>query len=100
MKYQLLIFEEVLSDIRQAMQWYSEQSKGLEVRFAVAIEEVIHQVLRAPLAFAVKYKNIRIAHPRKFPYNIHFYVDEPNSLVVITAIVHGKGHPISAQERI
>ncbi len=100
MTYRLLYFEEVLTDIRQAKQWYGEQSKGLEIRFAKAIEKVISQILKTPLAFAVKYKNIRIAHPRRFPYNIHFYVDDPNAFVIIIAIVHGKSHPLTAQERL
>lgn len=36
------------------------------------------------------YKEIRIAHAGKFPYNIHFFIDEPKKMVVITGIIHNK----------
>jgi hypothetical protein len=40
---------------------------------------------KQPESYAIRYKNIRIAHPRKFPYNIHFYVAD--NTIVITAIL-------------
>lgn len=30
-----------------------------------------------PTANAVRYNNVRIAHSKKFPYAIHYYIDEP-----------------------
>jgi hypothetical protein len=43
-----------------------------------------------PSAFAVRYKNVRIAHTKIFPYNIHYYIDEIKVQVVIIGIVHNK----------
>ena len=53
-----------------------------------------------PFAYSVRYKTIRIAHPKVFPYNIHFYINELEELVVITAIVHNKRLPTVVRERI
>lgn len=36
----------------------------------------------------------------KFPYNIHFYIDEINETDVFTAIVHSKRHPNFAMNRV
>jgi plasmid stabilization system protein ParE len=100
MTYRLLFFDEALSDVLQAKQWYNEQCEGLDEEFAQALVQAISQISEMPFAYAVRYKNIRIAHPKRFPFNIHFYVDEPNAIVVITAIVHNKRHPTKAQKRM
>lgn len=99
MAYQLLYLEEVETDIKEAKLWYKEHSLGLENEFANAIENALYRIIDSPKAYAIRYKKIRIAHPKKFPYKIHFYIDEPNSIVVITAIVHSKRHAKIARKR-
>lgn len=94
MPYSLLFFDEVLNDVEQAKEWYKTQRQGLEEEFALAVELAIQQLLKEPFAHAVRYRNVRIAHPKRFPYNIHFYIDESNLTVVITAIVHSKRDPL------
>lgn len=49
--------------------------------------------MKLQIAHAVRYRNVRIAHPKRFPYNIHFYIDETNLAAMITAIVHSKRDP-------
>jgi mRNA-degrading endonuclease RelE of RelBE toxin-antitoxin system len=82
--------KEVATDIHNAKIWYKEQQEGLEERFAFAIEEAIVKVLQMPSAYSIRHRNIRIAHPKIFPYNIHFYIDETNSYVVFIGVVHNK----------
>ncbi len=100
MPFTLLYFDEVEIDINEAKTWYKKQKEGLEVEFATAIEKVIEHIVKAPTTYSVHYKKIRIAHPKRFPYNIHFYIDDSNSSVVITAIIHSKRHPKVAMKRI
>lgn len=52
-----------------------------------------------PESYAIRYKSIRIAHPKVFPYNIHFYLDEEANSIVITAIVHNKRNQVSVEDR-
>jgi plasmid stabilization system protein ParE len=100
MAYTLQYFDEVETDVQQAKTWLKEQKEGLEIDFAAAIEKAIEYILEAPKTYAVRYNKIRMAHPKRFPYNIHFYIDEPNTTVVITAIVHSKRHPKVAKKRL
>jgi len=100
MDYQLFYLDEVIQDVRQAKEWYKEQQEGLETEFALAIERALLQLIQKPAAYSVRYKNIRIAHPKRFPYNIHFYIEQAESAVVIIAIVHSKRHPKTAQQRV
>jgi len=82
--------DEVENDITSAKRWYAEQQEGLDMKFGIAVKEALSNILKTPLIYAVRYKNVRIAHTKKFPYNIHFYIDETNTTVVIIGVVHNK----------
>ena len=88
--YRLFYFDEVKTDVREAKRWYKQQIDGLEKRFAGSIKTALSQIKQNPFMYAVSYGNIRIARTKVFPYNIFFYVDEINSIVVIVAIIHNK----------
>ena len=88
--YKVLYLDEVENDIVVAKQWYAEQQKGLDERFSAAVKETLSNILKMPSAYAVKYRNIRIAHTKVFPYNVHFYIEETKAQVVIIGIIHNK----------
>jgi hypothetical protein len=99
MSYKLVYFDEVKQDIQEAKEWYRMQVKGLEKRFAQDIKKAILRLKKRPTVHAIRYKNVRIAHPDVFPYAIHFYIDEQAQTIVITAIVHNGRAPMYSQKR-
>jgi len=100
MSYILKYFEEVASDLKEAKSWYKEQKDGLEIEFTKAIELELNKIIQTPKAYAIRYKNVRLAHPRKFPYHIYFFIEEKEKTVIILGIVHNKRHPKTASKRI
>jgi plasmid stabilization system protein ParE len=94
-----LFFDEVSKDLSDAREWYKEQREGLEEEFSEEIKKALLKIRRYPFGYSIRYRNIRIAHLERFPYNIHFYIDEVLSHIVITAIVHQKRHPRAAKSR-
>ncbi len=100
MPYSLSYFDDALQDVKDAKIWYKEQQSGLDIQFAYSIKSTILFVKRNPFAFAVRYRNIRVAFPKKFPYGIHFYIDENNEQIVIVAIIHNKRNPNLTIKRI
>lgn len=100
MAYQLQYFDEVERDVRDAKNWLKEQKEGLEIEFAIAIFKIIERIVEQPELFALRYKNIRIAHPKKFQFNVYFYIDKPHKRVVIIAILHNKRNPKFVKKRI
>ena len=87
--YKLLYLDEVEDDI-VAKQWYAEQQVDLDLLFAAAVKDTLSNILKMPTAYSVRYRNVRIAHTKVFPYNVHFYIDETKAQVVIIGIVHNK----------
>ena len=88
MHYNIVYFANARINVANAKKWYNRQRKGLGNIFASAIKNAIIRVQSHPESYAVRYKNIRIAHPKNFPYNIHFYIDEVNRTITITNIIH------------
>ena len=98
--YNLIYFDQVIDDVKAAKIWYKDQQNGLEIKFSLAIELAINQIINMPTSYAPRYKNVRIAHPKTFPYNIHFYIDDVAKTVVLTAIVHNKRDLSYAMNRV
>jgi len=88
--YSKLYLDEVENDIAEAKCWYAEQQTGLDTRFTAAVKETVANILKMPSAYAIRYRNVRIAHTKVFPYNVHFYINEDKSQVVIIGIIHNK----------
>ncbi|MDR0692252.1 MAG: type II toxin-antitoxin system RelE/ParE family toxin [Prevotellaceae bacterium] len=88
--YTAFYLDVVREDILDARQWYAEQQKDLDAYFVSAIKEAVANIIKMPSAYAVRYKNVRIAHTKIFPYNIHFFIDETKEQIVITGIIHNK----------
>ena len=88
--YRVLYLDEVENDIAEAKRWYAEQQEGLDERFTAAVKETLSNIVNMPSVYAVRYRNVRIAHTKVFPYNVHFYIDEDKKQVVIIGIIHNK----------
>jgi plasmid stabilization system protein ParE len=80
----------VIQDIREAKNWYIEKNEKLDILFSKSILEIIEKIKSNPYSFAIRYKNVRFAYPRIFPFIVHFYIDKSTSSIVIIAIIHNK----------
>jgi plasmid stabilization system protein ParE len=98
MYYQIHYVDEVENDIIQAKEWYKHHSEILEKRFVSAVKDALHKLEKYPTAFAIRYKHIRIIKTKVFPYNIYFYIN--NNDVIIIAVIHSKRDNKLATERI
>ena len=88
MPYKIIYLETASLNAKEAKAWYKKQQDGLQKRFAASIKEAIVRLQVNPEAYAVRYRNIRIVHPYRFPFSIHFYIDKSKNQIVITNIIH------------
>ena len=99
MKYKAIIQIEAVRDFQEAKLWYEETKvNGLVQQFANAVKSTITNLQKYPTAYATRYKNVRIAHTEKFPYAIHFFID--NDLIVIIAIIYNGRDPKITFDRV
>lgn len=88
-----------VQEFREARNWYaSQQVKGLSNRFAQEVKFTIKQILKNPGAYAVRYKQVSIAHTKTFPYAIHFLAEKDT--IIITAIIYDRRDPSLSIKRV
>jgi plasmid stabilization system protein ParE len=68
-----------------------EVKTGLEKNFASEVKRCILRLQKNPIAYEVKYRNVRTAFTEIFPYAVHFYIDKKR--IVIIAIIHQSRNP-------
>ena len=90
MPYQLVYRTNAKLNIKAAKIWYKQQRNGLQRDFAISVKEAIARINAHPEAFTIRYKNVRIAHTKTFPFSIHFYVDKIQKQIVITNVLHDR----------
>lgn len=100
--FELDYFDQVDNDIEKAKKWYYDQNPDtdLEERFADAIKETLATIQKNPFVYYPIFENIRIAHPKVFPYGIHFIINENKKQIIIIAILHNKQHKNKLLKRL
>ena len=91
--YKINIDIDAFNDIKEITNWYNNQLKGLGSQFKKQTKFQINSLKNNPLGFAIRYKNYRCLLIKKFPFLIHFNVEESNKVVNIYAIFHTSRNP-------
>ena len=90
MAYKIVYRLNARLNVLEAKSWYKQQRPGLEKNFATALKEAVIRIQTQPEVYAIRYKNVRIVHTNIFPFNIHFYIDKNQKLIVVTNILHDR----------
>ena len=88
MKAKKLISTFAKTDLSDASKWYEKQQKDLGKRFLNEMKEGFEVICKNPVAFQIRYDNIRIYFTKIFPYGIHYqYITDKNE-IHIKAVFH------------
>lgn len=98
MAFSLVIDPKAIEDIQQAIDYYDEQQVGLGERFEATLNKHLLSLRKNPF-FSLRYDQVRCLPLKKFPYMLHFTVDEENSLVTIRAVFHTSINPQNWEKR-
>mgnify|MGYP000892635503 FL=1 len=90
---------EFFNDVAQAVDWYNEKQAGLGDRFFNNVKTQTTKLSTSALHFAVKYDDIRCMYVKKFPYLVHYHVNEKTKIVKVEALLHTSRNPKTWGER-
>ncbi len=93
MSYKINIDFDALNDIQDAADWYELQLKGLGIRYKNQVKKQINSLKKNPHLYAIKYNEIRCRKIEKFPFLIHYKVNDQLKLVEIFAVFHTSRNP-------
>lgn len=91
--YKFIILPLAKEDIREAAKWYNKKSPGLGLRFTSEVREKVRFIKQNPLASNIRYDEVKTAVLNIFPYMIHYTVEEPKKIVLISAVLHTSRDP-------
>lgn len=98
MAFRILIDEDARNDIQESIDWYNEQKRGLGKQFYTFVKATINRLQSNPF-FQVRYDDVRCLSVKRFPFMIHFTIDEMTHEVVVRAVFHTSRDPENWRER-
>lgn len=93
MDYSLKIDIDAFNDIQNTSEWYEMQSKGLGLRYKNQTKKQINSLQKDPHIFSIKYNEIRCRKIEKFPFLIHYTINEELKIITVFAVFHTSRNP-------
>ncbi len=88
MSYRLIVKPEAELDTLESSKWYEDQKQGLGIHFLESVRNKIGLVKQNPEHYQIRYKKTRFAFIDKFPYAIHFVLEEDVVYVLAVLSTH------------
>ena len=86
--YKIILLLDALQDMESAKKWYEKQQTGLGKRMMADVRLSISAIRQNPFIGSVKYLEIRTISCSKFPYSLHYSIDELKRVVIVISIFH------------
>lgn len=84
--YTVLVEDRASEEIQKGMEFYDEQVQGLGARFKDAVDKEFSALAQNPF-YQIRYNDIRCKPVKKFPFLIHFQVNETEKIVLVFAVI-------------
>jgi len=98
-KYKISIDSDALQDIQDITTWYNFQSPGLGLRFQKQVKKQINSLKSNPESYAVRYSDVRCMLVKKFPFLVHFTVNQKQKITEVFAVYHTSRNPKIGEEK-
>lgn len=93
-RYSILFSPHAIKDIESACTYYEQQQRNLSKRFARQVEKALQSIKTNPLYYGVRYDSIRCARVDKFPFLIHYTIEEESKAVMVLAVYSTHQEPL------
>ncbi|WP_026727324.1 hypothetical protein [Flavobacterium denitrificans] len=90
--FEILILLRAELEVDEIAEYYESLSNGLGTKFFNEYQDYVDTLNTFPF-FEEKYSNVRILPLKKFPYTIHFTVDENLKIVSVQAVTSNYQDP-------
>lgn len=82
-RYKVHLIPAAYNDLNDARDWYRRINPELPKKLNRQVKLSIEQIRSLPTVYAKRYHNVRIANIAVFPYAIHFFIEAPDTVVII-----------------
>jgi len=92
MLYPIKINKRALNDIQKALNHYDKIDTSIGDKFQNNLDKTVSTIASNPF-FQIRYSDVRCLMITKFPYMLHFQVNEKKNIVIIRAIINTSKRP-------
>lgn len=85
--YPVIVTHKARVDIQATVRWYNSKQKGLGKRFYFFFNQAISTLQSTPF-FQIRYDEIRCLKIKRFPYLIHYLVDDEHVYILAVISTH------------
>jgi plasmid stabilization system protein ParE len=100
MNYKSIMLPDAKNDLRESTKWYGLADQNLGKQFIEQVRVRIRQLKRNPYVCQIRYKEVRGAMVKHFPYIIFYIINENKKALEIFAISHTSRNPEIWKSRI
>jgi plasmid stabilization system protein ParE len=94
MNFNVVVSPNAEKDLTEICNYYQGISPNLRNVFLDSLEIRLKNLSVTPLAAAIRYANIRCTLIKKFPYLIHYIVNENEKLVIVLRVFSTHQKPL------
>jgi mRNA-degrading endonuclease RelE of RelBE toxin-antitoxin system len=85
--FNVILNNSLSDDIQEAVNYYKSKNKDLGARFYNKVKAKLKTLKKDALLYQIKYNNIRCLSVDKFPYLIHYNLDQNTNTVFVFALI-------------
>lgn len=97
--WQAEIISQAKADIQKTVLRYNERQVGLGKMFLENVRMDVALIQLNPSAFQRRYKEVRTKVMRRFPFLIHYFINDKQHKLIIVAVFHMKLNPLNLKKR-
>ena len=96
MAYKIITSTKAELDVDKAIEYYKDINVQLAKDFLTELKATHKYIQKHPKKIQVRYANIRVAFLKRFPFGVHFRLEDKT--ISILAILHTSGDPDNWEE--
>lgn len=93
MSYKIKLLREARLDIKEIIEWYDEEKPGLGKRFYESLKSKLNYIRKHPLHCQVSYRDVRNILVDKYPYQVHYRIEQLDQSIIVFAVTHTSRNP-------
>ena len=99
MTYKTVILPIAKADLHEAVKWYNRVRPGLGNELLKQVRKRLAELKNNPLICQIRYSEVHTALVDKFPYMVHYYIDQVKESIVVISILHTSRDPKMWEDR-
>lgn len=101
MLYALKVLPIASDDITCIVSYYDDETGNTKIgnKLVLSIDSKLNDLKKNYTKYQVRYRNVRLAHLKKFSYSIHYIIDNELKRIVVIAVFSMKEDPEKWEKR-